>query len=891
MMHRYTLSIRPLRWIGALLLVALCASTAAEAQSRAGLQLFRKADRAVNGGQLQLQGTSRSLSLDFDMAAFRTAPAADLRIDDVPLAPGVTVDLDLRSWSIIEPDANLVLGTAAGEIPLTPRVAMYRGSVVGDANSHVYLAVAEGSVVARVTTSDKSYEMTNDADAKRDGDLLPLISYPADALPSGIVKCGLDDESMRAMGEEWAEYDDDLKLDGFTASATIDYAVRGAWEGDAEYLALFSGNVQEATDYMVQVIGAVSSVYEEELGVQLTVGHLKLWENGGVGGYPYKETQVMSVALRETRDYWKAIEQSAISRTMAHTFSGKAWVNPIGIAFLDVLCQSREGAFSAITRTNTARDVRTVAHEAGHNLGSNHTHHCGWGGPHGGALDRCAPAEGGSCFSATEQEVGTIMSYCAQSDLRFGPVVVARLKEKVAAASCLIAAKKLLIQPNLVIFGTEIQGVPRDTVLSAFFTNSGQFDPITVTDVARTGANNDQFEIIEGMPPFTLGPGESKQIKVRFKAERTDESIMELVYTHNGLNPPVPVTFGGYASDIRPVLAFRNDNGYIDWGERLVGSKSDTVMERFFLNLGTNGSQPDQRATLYISDTRIEGPNKLEFQIVDGSAPLQLDGLAEVDVTIRYAPSSPGEGKTAWLVVESNSEGVEGHLDSFQLDGSAVAAPVMELAIPDLIIDFGDVTRSTTRDTIFSTFFRNAGDVPMTVFSDVRTTIGEANSFSSNNVGIDELTPGQARPLDMHFFANDDATPGLKRGELIVIGSDENVTFDISNDTIHLIANVTGASAVPTDLEPDDLFHVTPNPTTGDALTFFLAPAEGEKGEIFLISVIDQNGRELHRRVGTFAGTAGSLWQIDADDWAAGVYYLRVSTVAGMRARKITVVR
>ena len=71
-----------------------------------------------------------------------------------------------------------------------------------------------------------------------------------------------------------------------------------------------------------------------------------------------------------------------------------------GIAWLDVLCNpSYAYAFSPIDNSLQIflcipQSVKAIAHEIGHNLGSNHTQWCGWTG---GALDNCSPPEG-SCL-------------------------------------------------------------------------------------------------------------------------------------------------------------------------------------------------------------------------------------------------------------------------------------------------------------------------------------------------------------------------------------------------------------------------------------------------------------------------------------------------------------
>ncbi len=881
----------------------LLASGGAQGQGRGDQPIFTVADRAVNGEAFQLSSTNRAMALDVNISAFRAAAAPQMTITNVPLAPGLTVDLELTEWNIIEEGANLVFGTERGEEPITIRTRMFRGHVKGESGSDVFLAFADKSLIGHVTTSDKSYELSTDFLAKRDGNALPVLSYPTDALPNSIVGCGVTEENLRALtGGNWIEYDYD-KYDAHrhgmarTAAEGIEYAIPGAWEGDKEYVDLFGGDRDAAAEYMVQLVAEVSSVYERDVQTQLTVSHMKIWTSTSAEGYPYKEATVMSVSLRETKDYWNLEENKQIPHAIAHTFSGKPWVNPIGIAYLDVLCPQQlnnradpQGAYSAITLTNSARDRRVVAHETGHNVGANHTHHCGWpipGGP--GPIDKCAPAEGGSCFTATEQQVGTIMSYCSQSELKFHPLVIDKMKERIEKASCLIAAKKLLIQPNLVIFPNEEQGVPRDTILETFFRNIGQFDPIEVAEVVRTGDHNDEFEILEGMPPFTLQPNESKLIKVRFKASITEGAQMKLVYKHNGLNPSVEVTFEGYASNFKPVMTFKNDFTHIDWGDRFIGTRNDTVQENLYLNLGVDGSTPEQTATLYITDTRIEGPDKLDFQLIEGTAPIQLGGLETKTAALRFAPETPGD-KLAWLVVESNSEGIPGTLDSLKLTGVGTVGPIMQLAVPDLLIDFGDVEKGSpavVRD--YADFFYNAGLAPLTYYSGLTVTQGEEDIFVAGTFSND-LLPGESDPLQFTFFPLPTHTLGLKQAKFVVIADDANFN-EISNDTIYLVGNVIAPSSVPDNIEPDEFFYVTENPTAGSEVSFFLAPREDEVGEIFIASLLDLNGREVWRQVGQFRSGAGDTWRIDTKGQPSGAYYIRVSTTDGIRARKVMVAR
>jgi hypothetical protein len=107
-------------------------------------------------------------------------------------------------------------------------------------------------------------------------------------------------------------------------------------------------------------------------------------------------------------------------------------------------------------------DVSASSHEMGHNLGSNHTHWCGWPG---GAIDGCVAVEpddrNQSCTRpGTPSNGGTIMSYChlvfgvgVNFNNGFGPLPKALLSNKISSASCMesIEPKKITLTPSTTI--------------------------------------------------------------------------------------------------------------------------------------------------------------------------------------------------------------------------------------------------------------------------------------------------------------------------------------------------------------------------------------------------------------------------------------------------------
>jgi hypothetical protein len=101
--------------------------------------------------------------------------------------------------------------------------------------------------------------------------------------------------------------------------------------------------------------------------------------------------------------------------------------------------------------------VFLVAHELGHNVGSRHTHYCGWELSPGvfGAIDSCTSVEEDSssytCYYGPDiPRIGTIMSYCdfvlgVNLNLGFGPPPSTVMRGRIEYGSCLPASSALIV--------------------------------------------------------------------------------------------------------------------------------------------------------------------------------------------------------------------------------------------------------------------------------------------------------------------------------------------------------------------------------------------------------------------------------------------------------------
>ena len=119
-----------------------------------------------------------------------------------------------------------------------------------------------------------------------------------------------------------------------------------------------------------------------------------------------------------------------------------------GVAWLGVLCNSTfNRAYSGIGSTyanvpDYSWTINVVAHELGHNFGSNHTQACVWNG-NSTAIDGCVDSEGGCANGPNPTNGGTIMSYChitsfgVNFNLGFGDQPGDVMRSNVANANCL----------------------------------------------------------------------------------------------------------------------------------------------------------------------------------------------------------------------------------------------------------------------------------------------------------------------------------------------------------------------------------------------------------------------------------------------------------------------
>jgi hypothetical protein len=394
--------------------------------SRAGLA----AERAAEAGEWLLDLDARAFAELRDVG-----PKESVRLERFPFAPGATGDLLLHRFEVAAPDAKIVVETASGEtFAPFPRVTHLRGSLDGQPDSRVYVAVHGSFLIANLRTSAGLVYVGPDGAVQ--GPVQHVLRSADSPLNAGLApagwKCDADelplappdhprsgrsgDEPVRSPSGAVAT------LSALATTASKDATV--SIETDQELLAKFGGNVGSMSAYITTLLGQISTIYDRDVSVHLTVNMIQAWTTTDPYSSPSPRTQ-----LDEVGDWWHANRpKTSYPRTIVTYLSGKPVTG--GIAWLNVLCMNDfsqgghwGGAYSVVQLSgnypSNLWDLIATAHEMGHNFGSPHTH-C-FSPP----IDMCYNGESG-CYSGSIVNPGplggTIMSYCHLLSGGFGNI-------------------------------------------------------------------------------------------------------------------------------------------------------------------------------------------------------------------------------------------------------------------------------------------------------------------------------------------------------------------------------------------------------------------------------------------------------------------------------------
>lgn len=349
------------------------------------------AEISQEGGQVRAvlrEGAVESLR----DAARRSRPTSI----NLPTGRAESLALELEPFRVTTEATRFVRVEADGPHEADrPGLTMFRGTVAGDSDSLALLAVdAAGGLRGLVDAPGARFQFSSTRGNAASSEVtISRVLQPASA-PEVDHVCGLDVNDARF----------DRRVVGGSGSAAgvtptgLTRLALVAVDTDPEYLDLFGGDVAAAEAYIELIIGAVSTIYERDLGVRLRLDFVRTWPGGVV---PFDSSDLNSFANR-----WDFFE-NPFAYNLIHLFSGRRDLPFGGIAFLGGSeCGYQYGISGYLTAAFLTPivdgqydnwDLNVVAHEMGHNMGTPHTH------------DLMPVVD--SCAFGTHSR-GTIMSYC-----------------------------------------------------------------------------------------------------------------------------------------------------------------------------------------------------------------------------------------------------------------------------------------------------------------------------------------------------------------------------------------------------------------------------------------------------------------------------------------------
>lgn len=373
-------------------------------------------------------------------------------------ANGQKYKLDMVRSNPLATDANIGYIDANGRHAFAyDRGVHYQGAVAGSDLSLAAVSVfANGEVMVLFANEDGNFV----AGQLEDNSGMYILYNDKDFTVTPPAICATEEIAPALPGKDGT---------GGGDKATAAYEckkVRLYWEADYGLYRNKQNNTMFTQAYLTGLFNQVQTMYRNE-NIAVELKSVDIWTVPD----SYDSTS-SSAALSQFRSTWNGKSNSFdgdLAMLVARDADGNG-----GIAYLDVLCNKASSyAYGDINGTyNTVPtyswDVMMITHEIGHNLGSPHTHWCGWNtgiGGSCGSIDNCVQQQYGSgcsscpsTFSNSQPSSawkGTVMSYCHLASRGvslangFGPLPGALIRDNVSAGSCLssIISAKLVTTP------------------------------------------------------------------------------------------------------------------------------------------------------------------------------------------------------------------------------------------------------------------------------------------------------------------------------------------------------------------------------------------------------------------------------------------------------------
>jgi hypothetical protein len=276
------------------------------------------------------------------------------------------------------------------------------------------------------------------------------------------------------------------------------------------------------------------------------------------------------------------------------------------------------------------------------------------------------------------------------------------------------------------------------------------------------GTNFDQFSIVNGGAPFTIEPGNSHAIDVKFVPTTIGTKNAALRIESNDPDEElfsVPLIGVGVVADISISPTFKN------FGNVQVNQSGSQIF--IVSNLG---SSP---LIVQAGGTTLVGGDASKFSITSGGAPFTLQPEQSREIVVSYNPDAESSDTTTFQIVSNDPDEDENPLN-VTLTGRGV---ITDIDVDPAAPDFGSVALGDTALRMLTVTNLGTGDLAIPV-SGTFFIGDDADEFAILDGGAPfNLAPNQDNVILVRFMP---ATTGEKNAFLRILSNDsQEPTLDV----------------------------------------------------------------------------------------------------------------
>jgi hypothetical protein len=466
-------------------------------------------------------------------------------------------------------------------------------------------------------------------------------------------------------------------------------------------------------------------------------------------------------------------------------------------------------------------------------------------------------------------------------EIYFGDKEIQNTQSDVSDSLWAIVRPELTFHP--IDMGTVYRNSRRDSLVRGYLRNRGN-GRCHVSRIYISDDPEENFEVIAGGGEFTMEPDGYHSVEFRFSPESVGQksAIVNFEIARDSANP-IRGDIYGVCIDSSVSLAA----GFIDFGKIHIGNRRDSLI---FLIENTGSDNVN------INSTDLLGPDKDQFDIINGGGSFLLVPGEQRELRLRFAPVRIGRtsgmlgfdvaGLDDPVMAQLYGEGImEGSYSAVLQAGSAKAAAGEFLEIPIYLLnadsEIYSFANSINTELQFNSSILYPADFPdAPVDNGIRT-------IRLDGLPLPPDENGEIGRIRFKAALGNARSTELRLVDYEVVGG--NVDLDTLNGVFTLtgLCEEGGTRLINPNAGETAIKQVTPNPSSSDVGIIIESIEDGYT----TLELIDINGVMIKN---IYAGnlTNGTYnFNIDINDLNSGVYYLVLKTPGLVKTRKLEIVR